>query len=624
MNRKLLSGTGLILAITLFLAINIISNATFTAWRLDVSENKLYTLSEGTNNILARLEEPLALRFYFSEKLLADYPEMMSYANRVRDMLEEYVARSNGIITLNITDPEPFSETEDQAVAAGLRPLPIGQTGDMAYFGLTAANTTDDEQLIAFFNPQKEITLEYDLTKLIYKLANPKKRVVGVVSTLPLMGSKGENGPASAPWTVISKMQELMEVRDLGTDFFRIDDDVDTLLLIHPKDFSPTTLYALDQFVLHGGNALVLIDPFAEQDRSEPPKDNPMAMPKINSDMPKLLKAWGVSMEDTQIAADREAAIRVSYTGKRGPQQIEYLPWLRLNPGNFNQDDFVTNQLKLINVGTAGILRQAEDATTEFTSLIKTGEVAAPMERDAIMFVRDPAAFLESFESEGKSLVIAARLSGPVSTTFQYGRPITKEGPKGKDEHFIKESEGSVNIVVISDTDILADHFWVQQQNMMGVRVPQAIADNGDFIINTLDHLGGNNDLISLRSRGQYSRPFERVEELQKLAEAEFREQENLLKSRLAETEQKLLELQSSQGDTSGALLTQEQRDEIDNFRDQQLKTRKELRAVQHELQKNIEGLGTKLKFINIGLMPLLIGLAAFGIALLRSRRINA
>jgi ABC-type uncharacterized transport system involved in gliding motility auxiliary subunit len=209
-------------------------------------------------------------------------------------------------------------------------------------------------------------------------------------------------------------------------------------------------------------------------------------------------------------------------------------------------------------------------------------------------------------------LSLAVRLSGHVTSAYADGKP-------GVDTETQKESlkEGDINVILVADTDILSDIFWVRSESFFGVSIPQPIANNGDFVVNTLENLSGNTDLISLRSRGEFSRPFEVVEDIRREAEDKFRDRERELQAKLSETEQRIVALQS-EGGQSELILSKEQNQEIEKFQTEQLKTRKELRAVQHELQKNIESLGTKLKFINIGLMPLLIMITT---GLYRNRR---
>lgn len=623
MKRRLLSTSSLLLAAGLFIAINILANQTLTAQRLDLTENRVFSLSAGTENILKSLEEPIALKFYFSSKLLTGIPAFLNHGTRIRDMLEEYVANSGGRLELTVIDPEPFSEAEDQAVGYGIKQLPVSAAGDMAYLGLVGVNTTDEELVIPFFQPNKEESLEYEITKLIYNLAHPKKRVIGVLSSLPVFGGVAgfeAGGRREAPWTMISFMREAFEVRDLGAEPGSIAKDVDTLMVIHPKNLPEQTRYAIDQFVLKGGKAMVFVDPYAEEDAASPDPQNPMAMPERGSSLPDLFEKWGVRLIEGKLATDLDNAIRVAYSGRRGPQEIEYIPWLRLGTNNLNRQDFVTNELDSVNMGTAGILEKTEGVATEFTPLITTGKRSMPYERDAVMFVRDPAGLLENFKPGDKELVLAARIRGPVKTAFPKGRPKKKEDEPA-DPNFVVESSGPVNLVVVADTDVLANRFWVQFRNFLGMNLPSTIADNADFVINALDNLGGNDDLISLRSRGRYARPFDRVAQINREAEAQFRDKERALQARLEETERKLQELQQQKQGANTVLLSAEQKQEIERFREEQLKTRKELRAVQHDLKRDIERLGTELKFINIGLIPLLIGIAAIGIPLYRAKR---
>ncbi len=605
--RRLLSGSGILVAAVLAVALITINNNLFTGVRLDLTENKLFTLSTGTINIISTLEEPISLDFYLSRKTLADFPQLMNYANRVRDLLEEYAAKSGGKIALSIIEPEPFSEEEDQAVASGLNGISVNAAGDRAYFGLVGVNSTDDEANIPFFQTSREQALEYDITKLIYNLANPEKRVVGVMSGLPLFGNPAQG--VSERWAIINVMEEFFEVRNIGVSSDRIDADVDVLMVVHPKGFTEQTLFAIDQYLLKGGHAMLFVDPLAEGDNPEPDPANPYVMPDMSSSLNILLDGWGVEVDTSKIAADINLAMRVQTQGARGPQESNYLPWMQLGIDNLNREDFSTSELNLVHMGTAGIVELQEEASVELAPLIQTTTDSMKMERDLIFFQRDPNVMLANFESGNKVLVLAARISGNVTSAYPDGLPKEDEEDETSPmDDTVKE--GRIDAVLVGDTDILADHFWIRMQNFFGVQIPQSVANNGDFVINTLDNLAGNTDLISLRSRGEFSRPFTVVEEIRRDAETQFREQEQELQTRLEETEQKIAQLQQ-EGSEGALLLSQEQAAEIEEFRLEQIKTRKELRAVQHELQKNIERLGTLLKFINIGLIPLFIALLA-------------
>ncbi len=627
--NRFISGTGLILASCLFVATIILANTALTTWRIDLTENKLFTLSEGTKNILSNLEEPVQLDFYFSQKAMSDFPLLVNYGARVRDMLEEYAVHAKGKLILNIIEPETFSEAEDQAVASGLRTVSANAAGDRAYFGIVGTNSTDDEKVIPFFQTNRESALEYDITKMIYDLAYPEKRVVGVVSSqLPIMATTGSN---EQDWTIINALRDSFEVRNLSQNLDTLVEsidvnNIDVLMLVHPKELSNQLLYAIDQFLLHGGKAIIFLDPLAELDRSRPDPANPNVVPKLNSSLPELLNLWGLEMAEDKIVGDINAAMRVQSDDPRNPQGVDYLPWLRLTEKNFNSDDFSTSELNLIHMGTVGSLERKEDKGLTITPLIETSTESTKLERDLILFQRDPNIIMSNFKSENRKMLLAARVNGKAKSYFPDGKPVedieNNEAAKPKEatqsDHL---SEGNVNLIVVADTDILADHFWIRSQDMFGTAVPQPIANNGDFVMNSIENLSGNTDLISLRGREKYSRPFEIVEQIRREAEAEFRQRETELQTTLEETEKKIRQLQQEQGGEKSYLLNNKLTAEIEKFRDERLATRKELRNVQHELKKNIEKLGAQLRFINIGLIPLLITLMALFIGIYRANR---
>lgn len=625
--NRFLSGGGLLLATCLFVGTIILVNSTLTTWRIDLTENRLFTLSDGTKNILRKLEEPIQIDFYFSRKAMNDFPLLVNYGARVRDMLEEYAAYADGKLILNIIEPETFSEAEDQAVASGLRTVSANTAGDRAYFGIVGTNSTDDEKVIPFFQTNREGALEYDITKMIYDLAYPEKRIVGVVSQLPVMATTGD--ASARNWTIISALQDSFDVRNLSQDpdtiVERINTNyIDVLMLVHPKELESDVLYAIDQYLLRGGKAIIFIDPLAELDQTRPNPANPNVMPKLDSYLPELLERWGIEMSKEKIVGDINAAMRVQSEDSRDPQGVDYLPWLRLTEKNFNPDDFSSSQLNLIHMGTVGALEKVEDKGITITPLIQTSEQSTKLERDLILFQRNPDVIMDNFKSEDKRMLIAARLNGKAKSYFPDGKPAmaTADGSDAaqpKDPDFV--AEGDLNVILVADTDILADHFWVRSQNMFGVAVPQPIANNADFVMNSIDNLSGNNDLISLRGREKYSRPFEIVEKIRREAELEFRQRETELQTILEETENKIRQLQQEQGNETSYLLNNELTKEIETYRDERLATRKELRSVQHELKKNIEKLGAQIRFINIGLIPLLITLMALFIGIYRANK---
>ena len=520
--KTIISGSGLVLGAVLAVAAIIVANTGVTSLRLDLTANGLFTLSKGTVNIIRSLDEPITLDFYFSNKTLSGYPSIVNYGNRVRDLLKEYAAKSDGRIKLSVIEPEPFSEAEDQAVASGLQGVPANTAGDLAYFGLVGINSIDQEKVIPFFRNERESALEYDITKLIYNLANPEKRVVGVISGLPVFGMGMPSMPGmpmnqSGPWTLIGSMQEFFDVRELNGDVGKIEEGVDVLMVIHPKDLPEQTLYAIDQYLLGGGKAMVFVDPFAESDNTRPNQQSPMVMPDTSSDLRQLFDAWGIEAPGEKVVGDGENAMRVQTRSERGPQETLYLPWIGLGVNNLNREDFSTGELESINVGSAGFIALKDGSGLEMTPLIQTSEATMMIETALLMLQQDPAVILRGFKPENKTRVLAARFHGRVHTAFPDGAP---PGPQedAEDREDQQPSpvlpdpaeqlqEGDINLFVVADTDILSDMFWVRSSNFLGMQIKQPFADNGDFIINALDILSGNDDLISLRSRGEFTHP---------------------------------------------------------------------------------------------------------------------
>ncbi len=605
MNKKILTSSGLLMAVVLLLAVNIISNTTLTSARLDLTDNKLYTLSQGTKNILASLEEPITLRFYLSKKLASGLPAISHYTVRVRELLEEYQRLAGSNINLHIIDPEPFSEAEDSAEGYGIQGVPVDNSNTKFYFGLAATNSTDDEKVIAFFSPNREEFLEYDLTQLIYQLNNPKKTVVGLMSSLPMQGGKDSS------WMIIDHLSELFEIRQLETDVETIDEDVDVLMLVHPKDLSDETLYAIDQFVLKGGKAIVFADPYSEAYKPPTNPKNPLAAMQAprNSDLSKLFDAWGIEIVAEKVIGDLRAAKKVQMQKGNTAIVVTYPVWMDLNAKqNFNQNDIITAKLDNMILATPGAIVKKADVATKIIPLIETSNVAMKIDVKKLGMFSQPEDLARDFKPEGK-FTLAARVIGKVKTAF----------PDKKDS--VKESE--INVIVVADTDLLEDKFWVRVQNLFGQRLAMPHAANATFVSNALDNLSGSSDLISVRNRGTSTRPFTKVAEIQQAAEIRFREKERELQARLEQTEQKINSLQTDKQGGNELMLNIQQQQEIVRFREEKIKIRKQLRNVQHALQKDIERLETEMMFFNIGLMPILIGMMGlwFGMSSRRRRK---
>src|SRR6266403_3462598 len=372
-SRRAVAITALVMIALMLVSANIVA-ARFLTPRLDLTAEHLYTLSSGTRHTLARIDEPITLRFYYSTRLGDEAPSYGVYAQRVRELLDQYVTAARGRILLEVYNPQAFSDAEDRAVAFGLKGVPLDAQGEQVYFGLAATNSTDDQQVIAFFAPDRERFLEYDLTKLIHALAFPKKTVVGLMTPLPLEGDMMAmmRGRPSQPMTVIEQLQQLDQVKSLASDIDAISADIDVLMLVHPQKLPEKTLFAVDQFVLKGGKALVFVDPLSEHQASHPGQRNPPGS-LTASNLERLFKSWGFEVPANTVAGDRRDAQRVGVPGSRsGTRPLDYVAWLNLKADNLNRNDMITADLSHVMVATPGIIEPFEGAKTMIEPLITT------------------------------------------------------------------------------------------------------------------------------------------------------------------------------------------------------------------------------------------------------------
>ena len=619
--RSTLGGVTLLAVALLFIALTVLFNYALRGWRVDLTQNHLYSTAPGTERILKSIHEPINLYFFFSEKAAGQLPQLKTYGVRVREFLEELAARSNGKLHLHVVDPQPFSEDEDRAAELGVRGVPMGATGSQFYFGLAGTNSTDGHAAIEFFDPNKEQFLEYDVVRLVYQLANPKKPVLAWLSTLPMgPGFDPQTGQMREPWVIYGQAEQLFEVRPLEPTATKIDPDVNVLVLVHPKNLSPATRFAIDQYALKGGHILVFVDPMCESDTAGADPRNPMSAMGADksSSLPELLAAWGVQFDATKVVADRGHALSVSM--HQGEPPTEHLGVLGLDKTTFAAQDVITAGLSNINVAMAGHLEAVKGAATRFEPLLSSSTDAAllPVERFRMLF--DPGTLREGFKPSGERYTIAARVTGNVTSAFPAGAPAGVTLPSG--EAPLKASAKPLNLVVIADADLLADYLWVHAQEFFGQRLVQAWASNGDLVLNALDNLAGSADLISVRGRATFTRPFERVEKLRRAADDRFRDKEQELEHQLQATEQKLSALQSKGGggDQNGLIVTPAEQQEIEHFAQEKIRIRKELRAVRAGLDQDIRTLGTEIKIVDIILVPAAFALLALAFAAWRRR----
>jgi ABC-type uncharacterized transport system involved in gliding motility auxiliary subunit len=598
-----------------FVALVALSSVALRGARLDLTDKGLYTLSGGTLAILDKVEEPVHLKLYYSEHATRDLQQFRVFASRVRELLEEIAARSDGNVTFEVIDPEPFSEAEDQASAYGLQAIPLGSTGDKLYFGLVGTNSTDGETTMPFIQPDKEAFLEYDVAKLISTLSVDRKPVVALISGLPTGPSMDPSGRANPGWVVDRQIAELFELRRLQGGLTDIAEDVDLLMVVHPKDLADDALYAIDQFVLRGGRLLVFVDPDSEADASaiDPLDPLSVSIPRA-SDLARLFAAWGIQYDPTRIVLDDRHALQVQPDPNAPP--VRHLAVLGLGKEAMNQGDVVSAELATVNVSSAGALALTRESTLTMEALVQSSgaSMLAPVETVRAN-VATPDALRTDFKPGGDPFVLAARFAGDLVSAF----------PDRSGDGHLGRSVQPANLIVVADTDLLSDRLWVQASDFLGQPVYDPFANNGDFVFNAVDNLVGNGDLIAVRTRAASSRPFEKVEALRRGAEERYRAKEQELQQRIDDLETQLSQLQQPGPDGQAQALTVEQQAQVSRFQDERLRMRRELRQVQHRLNADIEALGTRLKLLNILGTPAVVALVALLVGWRRwSRRRSA
>ncbi len=619
--------TGLCLALVLLLSVNIFSNMVLKPYQLDLTENRLFTVSSGTQKILNSLDEPVTLRLYFTKALGEGNPDNAGHFIRVRELLERYVGLADGKIRLELFDAAPFSEPEDKAMAFGLNGVPFNESGDLGYFGLVGTNSTDHVELIRLFSPDREHFLEYDITKLIYRLANPEKKSVGLISSLPIGGAGAVPNQDAPRWPFIDQLREFFSVEPLPSFVEEIPEHIDVLLIIHPKKLDEYALYAIDQFVLNGGRALVFLDAVVES-------TGKIGQPNASgtqSQFDLLLSKWGLALLPEGVATDLDAArrIRVQHEGRIAV--ADYVAWLTLGPDNFDPADVVTSDIGRLNMGTPGVLLELPDSDVTVTPLVTTGPRSMAVNSRQFFGRPDVVGLFRGFKPSNERLTLVARATGNAKSAFPAGGPSIRITAPTDDRAatpdndtqrpHLTEARVPINTIVVSDVDMLHDEFWADIGEEGGRKTLVPNANNVDFVINALDNLTGSSALIELRGRTQSSRPFHLIQRIRQNAEQQFRQKERLLQERLAKARAEMESLTAGGAGDGQLTLSLEQRERIDAFRKEMIQTRRELRDVQRALRTDLERLDSWLKFINIGAVPILLILGAVIVGFWRRRR---
>lgn len=588
------------LALSLLLAAYLVllwaSSAGLRGVRVDLTADKLYTLSPGTLHIVSSVRQPLRLTLYFSDRVSRELPQLRAYHQRVTDMLEEIARNSDGRITLKVVDPQPFSEEQDRAAAAGLTAMPGGNGDEKLYFGLSGRNLASGRAAsIPFFLPDREPYLEYDLAKLLLDLGQRRRPRVDILSGLPIAGgTDAATGQSQRPWTALQQLRQLFDVRMLQADALKkIGTDTDVLVLVQPRALPADAVYAIDQYVLRGGHLVAFVDPDAELDAGNA------------SDLPKLFKAWGIAFDPDQVVLDRDRALTIQPSPDSVP--LRHPAVLGFSDDDLNHRDPVTAAFGVINVSSAGHFELAPDTATRLVPLIQSSGDAMLVSAQRVREAVDPASLYNGYAPTGEHYAIAARALGRFASAF----------PERHDPGHIARSQVEDQVLLVADTDMLSDRLWVQLTPSFGQLLANAFANNGDFFVNAVDDMTGSSDLIAIRGRAIADRPFTTVDNLRRAADEKFKSKQNELLGELADTENRLAALQSR--GSSG--LNASQKSAVAQFMNRKLQIRGELRDVQRQLNADIEALAARLKFLDVLLVPIVLTLIGLAYAGWRARR---
>ena len=617
-----------VLLLICLVAVNVM--ASFIPLRFDLTEERLYTISDGSRKILESLQEPVRINFYYSRNNAELPPNFKTYAQRVQELLEEYAAISNGQLILEISDPKPDTEEEEWAQKYGIKSITL-PSGNTVYFG-AVVSMLDQEMLLPYFDQRRQEFLEYDITQAIQKVSSTSTSKVGLLSAINLQGGRSmiPGQPPSPKWVFQSELEKSVAVENLPLSTEEIPDDISLLIVLHPRGFSPRLQYALDQYVLRGGRLVVLLDPNARADMTSP--ENQFGQqPQLASDLPELLKSWGVDYDSTKVVGDRLHATQVN----TGQGVMSFPMWMTFRTQSLDQEHPITAQLENLLFVEAGSFKKAAESKTEFTALISLSEQSGLIDAFQLRF-SPPDQLSREMKVDDSAKAVMAITAGNFSSAFPNGQPA-KEKKDAQAQAAADESEAATplkhthlnesternSILLFSDVDFLSDQFSVQKLNFLGQSIIQPTNDNLNLMLNAAEHLSGNEALMSIRSRGRFSRPFTRLLDMQKQAQLLHQTEEKQLLSQLEEVQQRLNSLLDSAGNKGQqeVILPPEVQEEIQQFREEERQARRKLRDVRKILRQDIERLGQVLLLLNMLLVPLIVGIIGVFVYRTRQRR---
>ncbi len=609
MSKAKRSWVALVLGVIILFAVNMIGWESLKLYRLDVTENKLFTLTDSTRKVIAEVDDPITLKFYYTDALGARAPAYGLYADRVQALLAHYSSLSNGKIIFQKISPEPFSDEEDRAVAAGLTAIPLGSSQEKGYLALVGSNSTDDEEIIPFMTLDRAAFLEYDLTRMVHKLSKPARKSIGLLTGLDMRGTLGPDGKPVPAWLIVQQMEEFFDVRAVESKAKKLPANLDILMIVAPDELSDELAFAIDQFALSGKPVVVFADPFSELNQR-----NPTGLEKNGKNFLKLLSGWGADIAPDKVVGDPQNSRRIQFSSPTGPVVVNYIVWLSYDEKAFDTGDAVFSKVKRLMIATPGAITLNKDAGTKLQALIETGTRTALLSTD-LMVPPNPIKLLNGFLRDDKKKILAARLTGTAKASMSIGQQ-SLPGQK---------SQGSINVVVVADADMLFDSFWARASGAGGARVIVPVANNQDLLLNILENMSGGAALSGLRGRGIESRPFTLVQNLQRRAELRYRKRERVLTDKLKLAQKKLNDIQNN-AKKGQVIISDEDKTAILNIRQEVVSVRRGLRDVQRSLNKDIERLEFMVQMINTIGVPLLILFAAlvwFGLGRRRRRKME-
>ncbi|MSQ88129.1 MAG: hypothetical protein EXR32_02495 [Betaproteobacteria bacterium] len=609
------SAVGLVALFLILVAANYLVSLQQT--KIDLTEGKVQTLSEGTKKFLRALESPVKVKLYISRGEQAMPVPLRSFAQRLEDLVREFKSVAGSNLVIELYNPKPDSEDEDAAQLDGIEPQQLF-SGEQFYLGLTV-NQLERKQSIPAVSAQRERLLEYDLARAIARVATTERPVLGLMSALPILGERFNpmTRQSSEPWVLANELKRDFNVKSVPLHTQAIDPEIKVLLVVHPRDLSDATEYALDQFVLRGGKLIAFVDPYAYFDQQQSP------MPGVggggtSSSLPKLFKAWGLEMNPGKVLAD---VVYASGAGQRHTPTV-----LTLNRSALNRDDVVTSQIETLLYAFGGAFEVKPVDGLKVTELIKSSPNS--MLVDNVVSTLSGEAAMKGFQPDNQARPLAVRLTGKFTTAFPDGLPDAqdKKAAAKKAEASLKTSVAENSVVLVADVDMLNDGAAVDIQEAFGRRIVVPSNGNLAFAQSMVEQFAAGDALTSLRSRATSFRPLSVVREMEAEAQKQYFGRLKSLEDQLQKTTDKLQELQKARGAgaKSAQLMTPEQQVEIDNFRKNVTETRKELKELRKNLRQDAESLVFWTKALNIALMPLLVVLLGLAVFFLKRRRQQA